>query len=251
MEELFVREGLDLVIDPVQQGLIPLGDCRGDGILAAEGRDSYRISRILQRIGDDFRVVIGPGSGIPVFQRVLRIRVGVILLKSDLRVVLDQVVLCSGAGNDDHLIICAELRQVSDHSAVGRNDAQRDVHVRQGKIDLFRAFRCDREVCQNDIDLACLKIFHPVRRLCGYIIDLQAEILSDPVSEVNVIALVLTVFIHISEGILVRKDADIDGSAFLDLVKGPVNSVLRLVAFGSCFRSGRSSTLRFRGTLRC
>ena len=69
----------------------------------------------------------------------------------------------------------------------------------------------------------------PVRRLRGYILDFYAQILSDPVGKIYIISLILAVLIYISEGTLVREDADIDLSVRLDLLQRPVTCVCALV----------------------
>ena len=109
VEEVFRREGLDLVVDPVEQRLISLGYRGSNGVLAAQGRNAHRVARVLQRVCDHFGVVIGPCRRVAVLNRVFRVCVGVVLLKLDFGVVLDQVIFRGRSGDDNHFVIGAKL----------------------------------------------------------------------------------------------------------------------------------------------
>ena len=231
VEEPLGRQSLDFPVDPVQQGFVALGDSGGDGVLASQGGNAHGVARILQSESDDLGVVVGPGHGVLVFQRVLCIGIGVVLLKFDFRVVFGQIGLRGGAGDDDHFLIGADLRKVGDDLAVGGDHAQRDVHVGQGKIHLLRALLRDGEVRQDDVHLAGFQVLHAVGGLGGHEVDFHAQILAEPVGKIHVIPLVFSVFIHITEGVLVRKNADVDGAAFFDFIQGAVDGFLR---FGFC-----------------
>ena len=203
MEEFLPCKGFDLFVDPVQQAFVSFGNCRCDGILAAEFGDPDRIAFVLHGIGNDFGIVIGPGSGISVFQSCLGIGIGIVFLEFDLRVVGDQICLCRRTGNDDHFIVFAQFGEIRDHTGIRRDHTQRHVHVRKGKINLFRTFRRDREVRQDDIHFPGFQVLHPVGCFRGNIVNFYAQIFPDPLGKVYIISLIVSVFIHITKGILI------------------------------------------------
>ena len=90
MEELFRRQGFDLLIDPVQERFVAFADSGSDGILTAQGGDADGVTLILKGEGNDLGIVVRPGDGVPVFQSVLRVGVGIVFLEGDLRIVFDQ-----------------------------------------------------------------------------------------------------------------------------------------------------------------
>lgn len=161
VEEILLAQSLDLVVDGIQQRLIALVDGGGNRVLAAQGRDADSVAGVLAGKRDDLGVVVGPGHA-AVLHCALGRGVGVILLQRDVGVVLGQVGLCGSAGDNDHLVIGVPAVQRRDDVGVRGNDAQCNVHVGQRKIDLLGAFRRDREVGQNDIDLAGLQVLDTV-----------------------------------------------------------------------------------------
>ena len=243
MEEVFLPQRNDFIVDPVQKRLISFGDCRCNGILAAKGRNAYGISGILQCIGDDFSIVIGPGDCIAVLQRILCIRIGIILLKLYLGVVGSEVSFRCGAGYHNDLIVSADLIEACDNAAVGRYNTESDVHVRKCKIYLLCSFFGYREVCEHDIYLACFEIFNTA---CGFgrnVVDLNAEILAYALCEVYVIALIFAVLVNITERVLVGEYADIYCAARLYLVECAVDRfgiICCAACCGSCFAGRRN-----------
>ena len=225
MEEILLAQSLDLVVDGIQQRLIALADGGGNRVLAAQGRDADSVAGVLAGKRDDLGVVVGPGHA-AVLHRALGRGVGVILLQRDVRVVLGQVGLCGSAGDDDHLVIGVPAVQRRDDVGVRGNDAQCNVHVGQRKIDLLGALRRDREVGQNDIDLAGLQVLDAVGGLGGDVVHLDAQILGQTVGKVDVIALILAVFIDVAERVLVRENADVDRAVRLDFVQRAVNNTV-------------------------
>ena len=225
MEEILLAQSLDLVVDGIQQRLIALADGGGNRVLAAQGRDADSVAGVLAGKRDDLGVVVGPGHA-AVLHRALGRGVGVILLQRDVRVVLGQVGLCSSAGDDDHLVIGVPAVQRRDDVGVRGNDAQCNVHVGQRKIDLLGTLRRDREVGQNDIDLAGLQVLDAVGGLGGDVVHLDAQILGQAVGKVDVIALILAVFIDVAERVLIRENADVDRAVRLDLVQRAVNNTV-------------------------
>ena len=234
MEEVFLAQGLDLVVQPVQQGGVALGDGGGDGVRAAQRGDAHHIAGILNGESDDFGVVVGPGHAVAVFKGGLGFGVGVVLLQLDLGVVLFQIGLGGGAGDHDDLIVSANLVQRRDHRVLGGNDAQRHVHIGKGEVHFLRPLGGDGEVGENDIHLAGLQILNAVGGLGGDVVDLYAQILPDAVGEVYVIALVLAVLVHIAEGALVGEHANVDGAAGLDLLQRAERALVC-----GCVRFGR------------
>ena len=225
VEEVLFAKRHDLFIEPVQKTLISLGHCGRDGVRAAQRINSYRISLVLSCKCNDLSVVIGPCYAGSILKRALGCRVGIEFLQLDLRIVLGQIGLRRRSGDDDDLIVLADLRQVRDHSVVVGDDAQRHIHVRQREVDLFRSLRGHRKVSQDDIDLSGLQIFDSAGCLRGNVLNFHAQILSDPVGKIYIISLILTILINISEGTLVREDADIDLAVRLNLLQRSVTCI--------------------------
>ena len=106
---------------------------------------------------------------------------------------------------------------------LARNYAQCHVHVGKCEIHLLRSLLCHREVRQNNVDLSCLEIFNSARGLSGYVVDLYAQVLSDPFGKIYIISLVLPVLIYITKRVFVRENADVYSSALLDLIQRPID----------------------------
>ena len=234
VEEILIAQRLDLVVQPVQQGGVALGDGGGDGVRAAQRGDAYHIAGILNGESDNFGVVVSPCHAISVFKGGLGFGVSVVLLQLDLGVVLFQIGLGGGAGDHDDLIVSANLVQRRDHCVLGRDNAQRHVHIRKGKVHFLRPLRGDGEVGEDDVHLAGLQILNAVGGLGGDVVDLHAKIFADAVAEVHVIALILAVLVHVAEGALVGEYADVDGAAGLDLLQRTERALVC-----GCVRFGR------------
>ena len=219
MEEVFFAQGLDLVVQPVQQGGVSLGDGGGDGVRAAQRGDAHHIAGIFNGEGDDFGVVVSPCHAISVFKGGLGFGVGVVLLQLDLGVVLFQIGFGGGAGDHDDLVVSADLVQGRDHRVLGGNDAQRHVHIRKGEVHFLRPLGGDSEVGKDNVHLAGLQILNAVGSLGGDVVDLHAQVFADAVGEVHVIALILAVLVNVAEGALVGEYADVDGAAGLDFLQ--------------------------------
>ena len=225
MEEVFLAQGLDLVVDGVQQRLVAFADGRGDGILAAQRGNTDGVAGILLCEGDDLGVIVGPGHA-AVLKGALGGGVGIVLLQRNVGVVLGQIGLGGGAGNDDHLVIGIPVVQRGDDAGIRGDNAQRDVHVGQRKIHFLGTLRRDGEVCQDDVHLACLQVLNAVGGLGGDVVDLDAEVLGQAVAEVDVVALILAVLINVAERVLVGENADVDGTVGLDLVQRAVDNAV-------------------------
>ena len=234
VEEILIAQRLDLVVQPVQQGGVALGDGGGDGVRAAQRGDAYHIAGIFNGESDDFGVVVGPGHAVAVFEGGLGFGVGVVLLQLDLGVVLFQIGFSGGAGDHDDLIVSANLVQRRDHRVLGGDNAQRHVHIRKGKVHFLRPLRGDGEVGEDDVHLAGLQILNAVGGLSGDVVDLHAKIFADAVAEVHVIAPILAVLVHVAEGALVGEYADVDGAAGLDLLQRAERALVC-----GCVRFGR------------
>ena len=222
VEKVLFAERYDLIIQPVQQGLVALGDGCRNGVRAAEGRNADRVSGILNGKCDDLGIVICPCNTVSVFKCSLGLGVSIILLKLDVRMVLFQIRFSGRAGDDDDFIICTDFIQTGDHCAVGRNDAQCYVHVRKRKVDFLRAFLRYREVRQNDIYLAGLQILNSVCSFRGDIVDCNAKVLADSIAEVDVVPLIFTVLINITERTLVGEYANVNRAALFDFVDSSI-----------------------------
>ena len=158
-------------------------------------------------------------------------------MKLDLRVILHQIGLCRRSGNNDHLVVRADLRKICDHVGIRRYHAKRDVHIGKREIHFFRTFRGYRKVCKNDIHLPGFQILHAVCSFCRYIIDLNAEILSQTLCKINIVALISAVLIHVAEGVLVGEHPDVHCAGILDLIQSAIYRIASGLSGRSvCFR---------------
>ena len=117
-------------------------------------------------------------------------------------------------------MLSVQLFRFGDQGAVRADDAQGDLHVGQGEIDLFGAFRGVGEVRQHQVHLEGLQVFNAVRGIQGHDVELHAQVGGQPAGQVDVISLVFAVLVHIAEGLLVGEEADGDLSALLDFIQG-------------------------------
>ncbi len=224
MEELLLAQRCDLIVQEVQQSAVSLGHSSGDGVIVAQGLDTYCEARICLGPCDHLRVVGGEGVSSAVQQGIVSICISIILLQLHIRVVLLEEGLCSGSlGHDQGLAL--EFVHRTDHSAVRRNHAQGHLHVRKREVHLLCSLRGNRKVSQYDVHLAGCHILHAGSRIQRCEFYVYAEILADSVGIVNIIALVLALVIHITEGSLVGEHTDLHGTGCLDLVKGAEGAV--------------------------
>ena len=68
VEELLVGKGLDLIIDPVEQAFVALGDSGSDGIVRTELRDTDSVAVNSVRVCDDLGVVVCPSNALTVLK---------------------------------------------------------------------------------------------------------------------------------------------------------------------------------------
>ena len=223
MEEVLTAECNDLSIQPVQKVFVALGNCCCNGICTAQRRNSHGVAGIFNGECDDFGIIIGPCNAVSVFKCSFCLCICVIFLQLDIRIILFQISFSRCTGNYDHFIFRTDLAQVGDYSAVRRDNTKGYVHVGKRKVNFLCAFLSYREVCEDDIDLAGLEILNTVCSFGGNIINLNAEIFTDAVSKINIVALIFTVLIHIAERALIGEYANVDSAAFLDFIYGSVH----------------------------
>ncbi len=102
MEEVLGAEVLQVLVDPVQQAFVALGNSRSDGVGVAQLLNADNVfGASLVGEGDNLGVVICPNSIGVVFECGLSCSVGVVLLELEVLVVLGEVGLGSGAGDYD------------------------------------------------------------------------------------------------------------------------------------------------------
>ena len=68
VEELLVSKRLDLIIDPVEQAFVALGDSGSDGIVRTELRDTDGVAVNSVRVCDDLGVVVCPSNALTVLK---------------------------------------------------------------------------------------------------------------------------------------------------------------------------------------
>ena len=234
MEEILACKRLDLVVYPVKQCGITLWNCRSYSILAAQWRNTYNITGIFDSIRYYFGVIISPRYTGTVLERSLCGCICVKLLKLDIGIVLFKIGLCSGTWYNDDLIVCAYLRQIGDHVTFGRYNTQSYIHVRKRKVYFLCSLFCYGKVCKYYIYLTGLKILNSACCLGWYIIDVYSQILSDPLCEIYIVSLILTVLIYISERILVWEYTDVYAACGLDLIKCSVHLVCGFCTWCVC-----------------
>ena len=99
VEEVFRAEVLQVLVDPVQQAFVALGNSRSDGVGVAQLLNADNVlGASLVSEGDNLGVVICPNSVGVVFECGLSCSVGVVLLELEVLVVLGEIGLGGGAG---------------------------------------------------------------------------------------------------------------------------------------------------------
>ena len=240
MEEVLFAQSLDLLVQPIQNGGVALAHSGSNGVLTAQRGNADRVTGVLLCKCNDLGVIVGPCHAVAVLQCILGRCIGIVLLQRNVGVLLGQVGLGSGAGNDDHLIVSVPVVQSGDHIAVRRNNAQCNVHVRQSEVHFLCALGGHGEVCQDHIHLAGLQILDTVGSLGRNKVDLYAQILAQTAGKVDIIALILAVLIHVAERVLVGEDTDIDGAGLLDLIQRAVDYAAAGCCAARCCSCGGS-----------
>lgn len=124
MEEVFRAEVLQVLVNPVQQAFVALGNSRSDGVGVAQLLNADNVfGASLVGKGDNLGVVIRPNSIGVVFECGLSCGVGVVLLELEVLVVLGKVGLGSGAGDYDYRAV-ANLVEVGNNLVLVGNNAQ-------------------------------------------------------------------------------------------------------------------------------
>ena len=221
MEELLCAEVVELVVDPVEQLRVALGDGRGNGVLVAELVDAHDVLVAAGGLGegDDLGVVVGPDGVLVVLERGLRGGVGVVLLELQVGVVLGEVGLGGRARDHDDGAV-AHLRKIGDDVVLVRDDTEGDVHVGLGEVDLLGALVGHGEVGEDEVDLVGLEVLDAVGRLGRDELHVDAQVGADLAGELDVIALVLAVLVDEAEGALVGEHADDDLAGLLYVIEG-------------------------------
>ena len=223
MEEVLLAQSLDLLVQPIQNGGVALAHSGSNGVLTAQRGNADRVAGVLLCKCNDLGVIVGPCHAVAVLQCILGRCIGIVLLQRNVGVLLGQVGLGGGAGNDDHLVVSVPVVQSGDNVAVRRNDTQSHVHVRQSKVHFLCALRGHGEVCQDHIRLSGLQVLDAVGGLGGNEVNLYAQILAQTACKVDIIALIFAVLVHIAERVLIGEHADVDAARLLDLIQSAVD----------------------------
>ena len=240
MEEVLFAQSLDLLVQPIQNGGVALAHSGSNGVLTAQRGNADRVTRVLLCKCNDLGVIVGPCHAVAVLQCILGRCIGIVLLQRNVGVLLSQVGLGGGAGNDDHLVVNVPVVQSGDNVAVRRNDTQSHVHVRQSKVHFLCALRGHGEVCQDHIRLAGLQVLDTVGSLGRNKVDLYAQILAQTACKADIIALIFAVLVHIAERVLIGEHADVDGAGLLDLIQRAVDHAAAGCCAARCCSCGGS-----------
>ena len=223
MEELLLAEGLKLFVQPIAKGRVALLDGARDGVHRAElrdARDELVLVLALPGEGQGLGVVGDPHVPAAVGERV--VDVGVLVVLGGLPIGVLRLNVGVRSGSLDHQdLLAAELALGRDRGVFAGDGAERDLHVGLCEIDLLRALRRDREIGQDDVDLAGGQVLDSRIRHDGNKLELDAQILRDPLGVFDVVADVRAIRIGVPEGRLVAENADADRACRLDLLGRP------------------------------
>ena len=223
MEELLLAEGFKLFVQPIAKGGVALLDGSRDGVHGAELRnacDELVLVLTLPGEGQGLGVVGDPHVPAAVGERV--VDVGVLVVLGGLPIGVLRLNVGVRSGSFDHQdLLAGELALGRDRGVFARDGAERNLHVGLCEIDLFRALGRDREIGQDDVDLAGGQVLDP--RIChdGHKLELDAQILRDSLGVFDVVADVRPIRIGVPEWRLVAENADANGSRGLDLLGSP------------------------------
>ena len=148
-------------------------------------------------------------------------------------------------GHDQRLAV--EVLHVLDRRRIRCHNAERDLHVRLREVDLLGAFRGLGEVRERDVHLVRREHVHTRRRIDRRVHGLHSEAVGERLGELDVVAGVLAIFVHIAERCLVGEHRHTQLARLLDLVERArlgVRAVLRIAGGGSRLarrRSGRTA----------
>ena len=218
MEEVVFAELDDLVVHEVQQFGVALLHGGRDGVVVTKVGDADLEALVGLGPGEHLGVVGGEGVTTAVQQRVVGIGVLVVLLQLDVRRVLLEPGFGGGALSDDQGL-AVELADIGDLGALRGDHTKRHLHVRLGEVDFLLALIGDGEVSEHQIDLVGGEHVHTGSRVNRRVFRLHTQILGQLFGEVDVIALVLAVLVHVAEWRLVGEDGNLDLAALLDLVE--------------------------------
>ena len=137
--------------------------------------------------GEDFSVVGGEGVAAAVKQSIVGVGVLVVLLQLYLRMILFKIGFCGRAFGDDERL-AVKLLHVGNNGGLRRNDAKRNLHVRQCKVNFFCTVFRYREVGKNNVHFVSDQEFNTACRVDGDVFHFNAEVLGETVAEVDVIA---------------------------------------------------------------
>ena len=104
MEELLLSKGFNFLIQEVQKTLITLSHCSGNGIIVSQGLNAYSKARIGLSPSNYLGVVGGESVSSSVQKCIVSIRIGIILLQLNFRMICLKISLRSGSlGNNQRL----------------------------------------------------------------------------------------------------------------------------------------------------
>ena len=221
MEELFVCQSFDFIIDRVQKICISFLYCRSDCINITQRFDSYRKSFVLLCPCKYLCVICGEGISSSIKKCIISFLIFIKFYKLNIRIVFCEVCFCCCSLYNNQLLTF-QIFYICDQCIIRRNNAESHFHIWKCKIYLFCSFICYCEVCKDHINLCRLQIFNTACcfYICKfYIIFASQKVFCKSLTKVNIVALNLAVFIYISKWVLVTEYTDLNLSVFFDFIK--------------------------------
>ena len=221
MEELFVCQRFNLIVNRIQKVCVAFLYCRCNCVNVTEGFDSYRESFILLCPCKYLCVICGECISSSVKKCIVCFLVFIIFYKFDVRIVVCEIGFCCCSFYNDQFL-AFQIFYICDHCIVRRNNAESYFHVWKCEIYFLCSVICYCEVCKDYVYFCRLQIFYTACcfYICKfYIIFTSKEVFGKSLPEVYIVSLNITVFIYISEWVLIAEYTDFDLSVFFDLVK--------------------------------
>ena len=221
MEELFICQRFNLIVDCVQKVCVTLLYCWCNRINITKRFDSYRESFILLSPCKYFCIVCGECISSSIKKRIVCFLVFIKFYKFNIRIVICEICLCCCSFYNDQLL-AFQIFYIFDQRIIRRNNSKSYLHIWKCEVYFLRSVIGYCKVCKDHIYFCRLQIFYTtcclyISKFC--IVFTSQKVFCKSFSKVNIVSLNITVFIYISKWILVTEYTDFDLSVFFDLIQ--------------------------------
>ena len=166
MEELFICQRFDFIVDCVQKVCVTLLYCWCDRINITKRFDSYRESFILLSPCKYFCIVCGECISSSIKKRIVCFLVFIKFYKFNIRIVICEICLCCCSFYNDQLL-AFQIFYIFDQRIIRRNNSKSYLHIWKCEVYFFCTLVCDCEVCKNQINVFRNKVGDDCRTCIG------------------------------------------------------------------------------------